>query len=131
VLFLAVYPIPENTLPAAPWPDGPPQYLRWKLLLALVLFGLAGACALAALALSHGRARPRAAALAAWLALGSVTASVAVNLIVTLQWAEAVVGAADTVALVAAVSLLAATLFARAGLILLRTSRYGLVSPGR
>jgi uncharacterized membrane protein len=29
--FLAMYPIPENTLPPAPWPGNrPPDYLHWK-----------------------------------------------------------------------------------------------------
>ena len=99
--FLALYPIPEQVLPPAPWPgDQPPDYLHWKQDAVAVLFLVAAAAGTTAFVLARGY-RLRAAlsrrtlgavlvlaamcvlALAAMLVLGAVLAY---------QWHEAVPG---------------------------------------
>jgi uncharacterized membrane protein len=83
--FLALYPIPENVLPPAPWPgDRPPDHLHWKqdkvaqLFLVAVLAAIGSVVVLRRLLIAVSLA-----ALVAMTLLGAVLAY---------QWQEAVPG---------------------------------------
>jgi hypothetical protein len=115
--FLVLYPIPENTLPPAPWPEGQkPDYLAWKQTAALVLYLLAlvaGTIAVAAL-----RRNARVVAGATAMSLGALTAASAVGTILAFQWADAVPGTSGWLAWLALATFVpvafAAALLARA-----------------
>jgi hypothetical protein len=97
LFVLPLYGIPENTLPPAPW-DERPDYLTWKLNVAVGAFGIALAAATLAVT-------------AAWLSWRRVTfvalafagVSLAVNAVIgtigAVQWAQAVPGSGTTLAL--------------------------------
>lgn len=90
--FVALlYPIPENVLPPAPWPEGgKPDYLAWKQHAVAALFLVAmAACAVA---LATLRRHVSVSLLATLIALGSLSASAVVGAVVGFQWAEAVPG---------------------------------------
>jgi hypothetical protein len=100
--FLAVYPIPENTLPPAPWPgDTTPHYLHWKQNAVAQLFLVAALAGVLAFVLARGyhlRSALSPRALAAVLALTVVSvvalaAMLVLGAILAYQWQEAVPGA--------------------------------------
>ncbi|MDQ3893891.1 MAG: hypothetical protein M3292_04400 [Actinomycetota bacterium] len=100
--FLAVYPIPENTLPPAPWPgDTPPHYLHWKQNGVAALFLVAVLAGVLAFLLARGyrlRSALSRRALAPALALTVVSvvalaAMLVLGAILAYQWQEAVPGA--------------------------------------
>jgi hypothetical protein len=109
--FLVLYPIPENTLPPAPWPEGQkPDYLAWKQTAALVLYVaalVAGTIAVAAL-----RRNVRIVAGATGVSLGALAGASALGTILAFQWAGAVPGTPGWLAWLALAALLPVTLAA-------------------
>ena len=90
--FVALlYPIPENVLPPAPWPEGgKPDYLAWKQLAVATFFLVsAGACGVA---LATVRRHVAVSILATSTALASLAASAVLGAVVSFQWADAVPG---------------------------------------
>ena len=93
-----LYPIPENNLPPAPWPEGGmPARLAWKQDAVLVLFfvGL-GASAIALAAFR----RPRVLVPAAGIAFVALTGMTVLGTILSFQWADAVPGTPSWLVLV-------------------------------
>lgn len=86
---LLLYPIPENTLPPAPWPeDAKPDHLAWKQQAVVTLFLVAfAACSIGLAAL-----RRNAAALiaATALAVACLGAAAILGAVLSFQWAAAV-----------------------------------------
>ncbi len=90
--FVALlYPIPENVLPPAPWPEGgKPDYLAWKQHAVAALFLVAvGAWAVA---VATPRRHVSVSIFATLAALGSLVAAAVLGAVVSFQWAEAVPG---------------------------------------
>ncbi len=86
-LFAVIYPIPENTLPPAPWPEGAkPAALAWKQDAMLALFVAALVCGMLA-GVAHRWTAPVVAA-----ALAAIVASVGVGIALAFEWAAAVPG---------------------------------------
>jgi hypothetical protein len=91
VAFMTLYPIPENTLPPAPWPeDSPPGHLMWKRDLAVVLFAVAAVLGIAAALLRQSVRTSLALTGGALVVLAATTLEGAV---LAWQWHEAVPGA--------------------------------------
>lgn len=85
------YPLIENTLPPAPWPDAqPPQHLHWKQDRAAQLFVLAALAAGAGTALLAYR-RSLALVLLA-LAAVALAGMGAIGTVLSVQWSQAVPG---------------------------------------
>lgn len=86
-----LYPIPENVLPPAPWPEGgKPDYLAWKQHAVAAVFLVAiGACAVALVSL---RRHVAVSLLATLTALASLSVCAVLGAVVSFQWAEAVPG---------------------------------------
>jgi hypothetical protein len=109
--FLVLYPLPENTLPPAPWPEGQkPDYLAWKQTAALVLYVVAlvaGTIAVAAL-----RRDVRIVAGATAVSLGVLTAASVLGTILAFQWTDAVPGTPGWLAWLALAALLPVALSA-------------------
>jgi hypothetical protein len=99
VVPLFAYVVTENALPPATWPEGAmPTNLEWKLQAAMGLYGLAlSAFAFGALLLLLRRA----AAIALLTLGGAAAATAAMGVVATalsLEWADAVVGASRALA---------------------------------
>jgi HAAS domain-containing protein len=99
--FLALYPIPEQVLPPAPWPgDQPPQYLHWKQEALVALFLVAAPTGIAAFVLARGyrlHAALSRRVVTAVLALAgtcvlALAAALVLGVILAYQWHEAVPG---------------------------------------
>ena len=89
--FLALYPVPENALPPAPWPEGAmPEHLAWKQSALGAVF--VAAITLTAVALLAARRHPRLASAATALALGLLTAFAGLATVLAVQWTDAVPG---------------------------------------
>jgi hypothetical protein len=85
--LVALYGIPENTLPPAPWPVKP-HYLAWKQEVSVVSFLIALAFAL--LAVVVGRIRPSLAFVPLLGVTAALALAVAFGSIVAIQWVDAV-----------------------------------------
>jgi hypothetical protein len=97
VYVLPLYAIPENTLPAAPWPERP-GFLTWKLNASLVAYGAALTAAfLAGVGAWRGWARVGPAAFVASLAAFGISATL--GAVLTVQWTQAVPGSGQTLVL--------------------------------
>jgi hypothetical protein len=85
-----LYPIPENVLPPAPWPEGQmPGHLEWKQDAIIALLLVASAAAAAALAALR---RPLVLAVAAVSAFAAVGAMTALAVMLGFEWMAAVPG---------------------------------------
>lgn len=90
--FVALlYPVPENVLPPATWPEGDkPDYLAWKQHAVAALFLVSvGACAASVATL---RRHVSVSLLATLTALGALAMSAVLSAVVSFQWADAVPG---------------------------------------
>ena len=86
-LFALLYPVPENTLPAAPWPeDAKPSTLAWKQDAMLLLFGAAVALGVLTAIVRRKTTWLTGATAAAIIACAGVGAALAI------EWSAAVPG---------------------------------------
>jgi hypothetical protein len=102
------YPLYENGLPPAPWPEGAmPAHLEWKRDVVAVLLLVALGAGIAALpSLKRGG---RALLGPLTVALGAFAVAAVLNAILTVEWADAVPGTPSWLLLVAATQLALAT----------------------
>jgi hypothetical protein len=97
LFVLPLYGIPENTLPPAPWVERP-DYLTWKLNVAVGAFGIALAAATLAVAAAWLRWRRVTLVVLAFAGV-SLAVSAGIGTIGAVQWAQAVPGSGTTLVL--------------------------------